>query len=52
MMLYPAKAALKIVTMIDGMKEIVVPDCQILGEGMAPESTGILVADGTNFCIL
>lgn len=49
MMLYPAKAALKIVTMIDGMKEIVVPDCQILGEGMAPESTGILVADGTNF---
>ena len=49
MMLYPAKAALKIVTMIDGSNEIVVPDCEILGQGTAETSTGIIIADNNRF---
>ena len=49
MMLYPAKAALKIVTMIDGVNEIIVPDCEILGQGTAETSTGIIIADNNRF---
>ena len=49
MMLYPAKAALKIVTMIDGVNEVIVPDCKILGQGTAENSTGIIIADNNRF---
>lgn len=49
MMLYPAKAALKIVTMIDGVNEVIVPDCKILGQGTAEKSTGIIIADNNRF---
>lgn len=49
MMLYPAKAALKIVTMIDGINEVIVPDCKILGQGTAEKSTGIIIADNNRF---
>ncbi len=49
MMLYPAKAALKIVTMIDGINQVIVPDCKILGQGMAESSTGIIIADNNRF---
>ena len=49
MMLYPAKAALKIVTMIDGLNNIIVPDCKILGQGTAETSTGIIIADNNHF---
>lgn len=49
MMLYPAKAALKIVTMIDGINEVIVPDCEILGQGTAEKSTGIIIADNNRF---
>ncbi|MBO4726558.1 MAG: hypothetical protein J5598_03095 [Clostridia bacterium] len=49
MMMYEARANMAVVTMIDGLKQVVVPDCQILGQGTAPESTGIIIADGTRF---
>ena len=49
MMLYPARAALKIVTMIDGVNAIIVPDCEILGQGTAEASTGIIIADNNRF---
>lgn len=49
MMLYPAKAALKIVTMIDGINQVIVPDCKILGQAMAENSTGIIIADNNRF---
>jgi len=49
MMMYEAKANMAVVTMIDGLKQVVVPDCQILGQGTAPESSGVVIADGTRF---
>ena len=49
MMLYPARAALKIVTMIDGINQVIIPDCKILGQGMAENSTGIIIADNNRF---
>lgn len=49
MMLYEAVARLKVVYMKQGLTEVIVPDCQILGNGTAPESKGILIADNNRF---
>lgn len=49
MMMYEAKANMAVVTMFDGLKQVIIPDCKILGEGTASESSGIVVADGTRF---
>ena len=49
MMMYEAVARLKVVFMKQGLNEVPVPDCQILGNGTAPESKGILIADNNRF---
>lgn len=49
MMMYEAVARLKVVYMKQGLTEVMVPDCQILGNGTAPESKGILIADNNRF---
>lgn len=49
MMMYEAKANMAVVTMFDGLKQVVIPDCKILGEGTATESSGVVIADGTRF---
>lgn len=49
MMMYEAVARLKVVYMKQGLTEVPVPDCQILGNGTAPESKGILIADNNRF---
>lgn len=49
MILYGAKCSGKIVTLIDGANEYIVPDCKIFGNGMAQQSTGIIIADQDRF---
>lgn len=49
MILYEGKCSAKIVTIIDNGIPTVVPDCKILGTGMAPESSGIVIADEDRF---
>lgn len=49
MILYEATCAGKIVTLIDGTNQYVVPDCKIFGNGTAQESSGIIIADQDRF---
>lgn len=49
MILYEARCAAKVVTIIDNGIPTVVPDCNILGTGMAPQSSGIVIADEDRF---
>ena len=49
MILYSAKCVAGVVSLMDGATPIVIPDCNILGAGTAPESTGIVIADQDRF---
>lgn len=49
MMMFEAVCRAGIVSIKTTLEEIVVPDCQILGAGTAPESTGLLIADNNRF---
>lgn len=49
MILYEGKCAGKVVTLIDGLQNIIVPDCKIFGNGTAPSSNGIVIADQDRF---
>ena len=49
MMMYKAVAKLNVVSIKNGLQEIPVPDCEILGDGKAPSSEGILIADQNRF---
>lgn len=49
MILYEARCNAGVVTMMDGIVPVTIPDCKILGAGKAPNSTGIVIADETRF---
>lgn len=49
MILYEGKCAGKVVTLVDGAQNIIVPDCKIFGNGTAPSSNGIVIADQDRF---